>query len=254
MMENNALNNIYVGTSGFDYPEWKGVFYPNVITRDDFLEYYSTVFNSVELNFTFYNIPDKVRMDRFVLNSKRRVDFAVKVNKALTHEKRSNWESIAKQFLESIDPLIINEKLNALLFQLPPYFSYTTENRIYLAKLLDFFKGLPLVVEFRNNEWNKDSVYDGMVKRNVSIAHVTMPHLFEYQGQMVTPFVGDIAYVRMHDRIAYSEEEMESFLPILNEAVKEGRKVMIYFAKYADDAGIGNATLLRRLTKDLIIQ
>ena len=244
---NENTKNIYIGTSVYDYPEWKGVFYPNVISRDDFLEYYSSVFNTVELNFTFYNIPDKDRMDNFILRSKRRLDFAVKVNKALTHEKRPKWETVAQQFMEGIDPLIFNKKLAALLFQLPPYFGYTKENRIYLASILDYFKGLPLVVEFRNNEWNKESVYEGMMKRNISIANVRMPSLIPYNNQMVTPFVGGIAYVRMHDRIAYSEEQMANFLPIIHQAVREGRKVMIYFAKYADDAGIGNAQLLNKL-------
>ena len=74
---NNQIGNVYVGTSGYDYPEWKGVFYPSDTKREDFLEYYSTVFNTVELNFTFYNIPDKDRIDNFIIRSKRRVDFSV---------------------------------------------------------------------------------------------------------------------------------------------------------------------------------
>ena len=85
------MNKILIGTSGYDYPEWKGVFYPDNLARKDFLLFYSTKFNALELNSTFYSMPTFERMERFIKRSEGRVNFSVKAHRLLTHEISSLW-------------------------------------------------------------------------------------------------------------------------------------------------------------------
>ncbi|WP_407425925.1 DUF72 domain-containing protein [Treponema sp.] len=80
------MPEIFLGTSGYDYPEWKGVFYPADLKRKDFLCYYATKFNALELNNTFYNMPTADRLLSFYERSEGKLEFSIKANRLLTHE------------------------------------------------------------------------------------------------------------------------------------------------------------------------
>ena len=85
------MSDLLIGTSGYDYPEWKGVFYPEDLKRKDFLSYYATQFNALELNNTFYNMPTAERLLSFYERSEGRLNFSVKANRLLTHEIGADW-------------------------------------------------------------------------------------------------------------------------------------------------------------------
>ena len=89
------MNNILIGTSGYDYPEWKGVFYPEDLKRKDFLSYYASQFNALELNNTFYNMPTAERLLSFYERSGGLLQFSIKANRLLTHEPGRNWQTAA---------------------------------------------------------------------------------------------------------------------------------------------------------------
>ena len=82
-MKVDKMPNLLIGTSGYDYPEWKGVFYPEDLKRKDFLSYYATQFNSLELNNTFYNMPTAERLMSFYERSEGKLSFSVKANRLL---------------------------------------------------------------------------------------------------------------------------------------------------------------------------
>ena len=218
------MSDLLIGTSGYDYPEWKGVFYPKDLKRKDFLSYYATQFNALELNNTFYNMPTAERMLSFYERSEGRLNFSVKANRLLTHEIGTDWKTAAEDFKVALKPLNEKECLSAVLFQFPESFHYTKENRIYLAKLIGEFEGFPVMVEFRHNEWIRDSVFEGLEKRKAGIVFCDMPmcHLAQMSiisnyanganrsmpqlknlpdgTVMVTPFIGENAYIRLHGR------------------------------------------------------
>ena len=218
------MDGILIGTSGYDYPEWKGVFYPIALKRKDFLLYYSTVFNALELNSSFYNMPTAERLSSFYDRSEGRLNFSVKANRLLTHEVGLGWQVAAQDFKSALMPLHKKERLSAILFQFPQSFHYTNENRIYLAKLISEFEGFPVVIEFRNSEWIRESVFEGLQKRNASIAYCDMPMCRKAQTSITsnyangaerrmpqlknlpdgtltkTPFIGSNAYIRLHGR------------------------------------------------------
>ena len=196
------MSDLLIGTSGYDYPEWKGVFYPEDLKRKDFLSFYATQFNALELNNTFYNMPTAERLLSFYERSEGRLNFSVKANRLLTHEIGADWQVAAGDFKEALKPLNEKEKLSAVLFQLPESFHYTNDNRIYLSKLIAEFDRFPVMVEFRHKEWIRESVFEGLEKRKAGIVFCDMPKLKNLPDGTVmgTPFIGENAYIRLHGR------------------------------------------------------
>lgn len=152
------------------------------------------------------------------------MNFSVKANRLLTHEIGTDWQVAAKDFKEALKPLNEKERLSAVLFQLPESFHYTNDNRIYLAKLIAEFEGFPVMIEFRHKEWIRESVFEGLEKREAGIVFCDMPmcHLAQMSiisnyangakrrmpqlknlpngTVMKTPFIGSNAYIRLHGR------------------------------------------------------
>lgn len=272
------MDNILIGTSGYDYPEWKGVFYPPEVKRADFLSYYASQFNAVELNNTFYNMPTADRLLSFYERSEGKLEFSIKANRLLTHEISPQWTNAADDFKQALLPLLEKDKLCSVLFQFPQSFHYTNDNRIYLAKVIEAFENFPVVIEFRHKEWIRQSVFEGLLQRKVSLAFCDMPELKNLPAAVVstpvvstgstTSFIGANAYIRLHGRNAdawytadsqgngsarydynYSDEELEKFVPVIKAAIKEGRKAQIFFNNHPNGNGAKNAQTLKELLK-----
>lgn len=120
-----SSSDFLLGTSGYDYPEWRGVFYPADLKRKDFLSYYSTQFNALELNSTFYNMPTASRLLSFYERSQDRLSLSVKANRLLTHEITRGWETSSTDFTTALSALAAKDALCAvlLLFKISIIFS-----------------------------------------------------------------------------------------------------------------------------------
>ena len=293
------MPEILIGTSGYDYPEWRGVFYPAGLKRADFLPYYATQFSALELNSSFYNMPTAERLLSFWERSGGALKFSVKANRLLTHEIGRGWQSAAQEFFAALKPLAQNESLASALFQFPQSFHYTDQNRLYLSALLAQFRGLPVVVEFRHAEWIRPSVFEGLSERGTSLAFCDMPELKNLPNKNCLqaqegslPFAGKIAYIRLHGRNAsawyakendaqekeclqdhdalpgllaspknaahdrngsaryrydYSDDELSDFVPIIQQAAREGRQVQVFFNNHPDGSGAKNAKRMREM-------
>lgn len=189
------MEKILIGTSGYDYPEWKGVFYPPEVKRADFLYYYATQFNAVELNNKFYNMPTAERLFSFYVRSEGKLQFSLKANRLLTHEIDTQWQIAADDFKTALSPLLEKGSLSAVLFQFPQSFHYTNDNRIYLAKMIAAFEGYPVVIEFRHKEWIRESVFEGLVQRKASVAFCDMPDLNYLPKMSLSPVATSICQV-----------------------------------------------------------
>lgn len=270
-----TTNEILIGTSGYDYPEWKGVFYPQDLKRKDFLQFYASQFNALELNNTFYNMPTAERLLSFNDRSGGLLQFSIKANRLLTHEIDRNWQAAATDFINAIAPLSEKGSLCSVLFQFPQSFHYTDENRIYLAKLIKEFKSFPVVIEFRHVEWIRESVLQGLEQRGASLCFCDMPQLKALpDGKTIkAPFVGPCAYIRLHGRNAdawysnnitdsstensasarytynYSDEELSEFVPVIQNAVLTGKKPVVFFNNHPNGSGARNAGKLKELLK-----
>ena len=261
------MGEILIGTSGYDYPEWKVVFYPQDLKRKDFLSYYATQFNALELNGTFYNMPGKEQMLSFYERSHGKLSFSIKANRLLTHEIDGNWKDSVDDFKSAVCCLSEKDVLCAVLFQFPQSFHYTKENRLYLADLLFQFKGFPVVVEFRHREWIRESVFAGLTERNASLAFCDMPDL-----RALPPAVGSsasgVAYIRLHGRNSdawyssgdtpngsgryrydYSDSELQDFVPVIQRAAQKSRKTAVFFNNHPDGSGAKNAKRLMSMVE-----
>ena len=271
------MKELLIGTSGYDYPEWKGVFYPEEVKRADFLSYYATKFNALELNFSFYGMPTAQRMQSFYDRTQGTVAFSVKANRLLTHEVDSSWQTVAQDFKTAVTPLLEKDSLSSVLFQFPESFHYTNDNRIYLGKLINEFQGFPVVVEFRHTEWIKESVFEGLEKMHASLCFCDCPELknlpkmnLTSENVFTSPFIGPSAYMRLHGRnenawyadnsseetaqngsarynYDYSNKELAQFIPTINAALNDRKILQIFFNNHPNGNGAKNALALKNM-------
>ena len=264
-----------IGTSGYDYPEWKGIFYPQDLKRKDFLSYYATQFNALEVNNTFYNMPTADRLLSFWERSEGKLQFSVKANRMLTHEVGPAWELDASLFLHAVSTLANKSCLCAVLFQFPQSFHYTPENRVYLSKLIDAFGSLPVVIEFRHVEWIRESVLEGLQSRGVGLCYCDMPELKYLPNNALDERAvpesvkSPSFYLRLHGRNAdawyasdnspngssrytydYTDQELSEFVPVIQNVILTGRQPIVFFNNHPNGSGARNAKRLCELLKE----
>lgn len=248
---------VLVGTCGYSYPEWKGVFYPEGTKSEDFLSSYAARFPLVEVDSTFYHMPTAKRMERMLLRSGE-LKFSLKAPRGLTHEI-DDWKHEALLFKEALVPMVESGRLSAVLFQFPQSFRYIPENRFYLSFLLDEFQGTPAVVEFREQGWMRESVRSGLDGRGVGLCVSDYPRLSSLP-RLSAVSTGGIGYLRLHGRnplwyeagpkrydYTYSEGELKDLVPVI-EAIDYGSKVThVLFNNHPGGGAPVNALALEKL-------
>ncbi len=155
--------NIYIGTSGYSYKEWKGSFYPEDIKADKMLSFYAEQFSTVEINNTFYRMPQKSVLEMWEKQVPKEFRFSIKAPQRITHIKRlKEVEDDNKYFIDVIKTL--GKKLGIVLFQFPPYFKKNIE---LLQNFINIFpKNISAAFEFRHESWFEDDVYTCLKDRN----------------------------------------------------------------------------------------
>ena len=259
------MGELYIGTSGYDYPEWKGLFYPEKLARNKFLEYYAYQFNSLELNGTYYRMPTAAQMQNMIERSQKRVKFSVKAFQGLTHNyEASQYKLLVYEFKKALEPLLIDSLLLCALFQFPESFHYEKERRVYLDLLLREVSDIPVVVEMRNSKWQNDQVYDALRERHAGWCITDNPNL---KNLMKLDYVstGDIAYLRFHGRNAqmwyngdnvtrydylYTDTELQEFVEPIRQLLMRARIVQLFFNNHAKSQAVINAKKIELLLKD----
>ncbi len=252
--------DILIGTSGYSYEDWRGELYPAELPKEEFLRYYSLFFPFTELNFSYYAMPTANALKAMVARTPSSFLFSIKAHKSLTHEIGLNWKDAAGQFGQAVSALAKADRLAAVLIQLPYSFHHTPDNRRYLSELLSALAPLPLVVEFRNDEWYTSRVYDELDKRRVGSVMVDRPDLpgLPPVDERVT---GGLGYIRFHGRnettwwsgdnvsrydYLYSEEELQACVPRLRRMAKSGT-LLVAFNNHANGSAVKNAKSLKAL-------
>lgn len=147
---------LYVGTSGYQYDFWRGGLYPEGLKKDAMLEMYAQHFRSVEVNNTFYRMPKREVVQRWADATPDDFRFVIKASKRITHkDPLTDADSLAYLF-RVLEPL--EDKLGAVLFQLPPYLRKGVDRLRGFLEMLP--EGAPAVLEFRHTSWLCDEVYD----------------------------------------------------------------------------------------------
>lgn len=226
---------ICVGTSGYNYPEWKGSFYPATLPAAKMLPYYAERFPTVEINYTFYRMPneaivagwDRATPDRFLLT--------LKAPKRITHDARLRaCADPVRQFLEVAATL--GPKLGALLFQLPP-------NLKQDLPLLDaFLDSLPPRVraafEFRHESWLQAAVFERLRARNIALCVADSERL-----STPVEITADYAYFRLRDE-GYTPDDIARWADVIASRAAACRDVFVYFKHEEEGKGPEFARLL----------
>ncbi|MDR0290340.1 MAG: DUF72 domain-containing protein [Treponema sp.] len=258
------MGDLLIGTSGYDYKEWKGLFYPEKLAHARFLEYYASQFNSLELNGTYYRMPTQEQMRKMYIRSNGQLMFTVKAFQDLTHAaEKSHFQPMVAEFKKALEPLLAEHKLLCALFQFPQSFHYEKEERIYLDKLLNEVRDIPVVVEMRNAKWQNDQVYNALRQRRVGWAITDNPKLNELL-KLDYVSTSDIAYMRFHGRNAkmwydgdnvsrydymYSDEELEEFVEPVKYLLQHVNIVQLFFNNHAKSQATINARKIALLLR-----
>jgi uncharacterized protein YecE (DUF72 family) len=186
-----SVNKVYAGTSGWAYATWKPEFYPAKLSPKKFLGYYASRLNSVEVNYTFRNIPTPELLAEWIEVTPPGFKFAIKAHQRITHFKRlRDAAEVTAEFLDLLQPLRKAKKLGPVLFQLRPDF------KCNVPLLKDFLTCLPrgtrAAFEFRNVTWFCDEVYALLRRKNVALCHAE-------SDELETPHIdtADFSYLRL---------------------------------------------------------
>jgi uncharacterized protein YecE (DUF72 family) len=195
-------NQILVGTSGFAYKEWKGIFYPNDLPAKKYLSYYAQEFRTTEINNTFYRMPTAKLCESWYAEVSDDFSFTLKLSQRITHFKRlKNVDDEMNFFLESAAGL--KEKLGPILVQLPP--NYKKDTDMLDAFLTSFATKANLAFEFRHESWFTNDVYDLLRKHKTTLGIVEKE---EGEGPDTPREVtGSFVYMRLR-KGDYSGDEM----------------------------------------------
>lgn len=258
---------IIIGTSGFSYEDWIGVFYPENTKKADMLAFYAKKFPSVELNFTYYQMPSRRTIEGLVRKVPDDFEFCVKANKAMTHELKDGQDAAAQKeifeaFMEALRPMTDRGMLGCILAQFPWSFKKTQPNIEYMLQFKDLLPEVPVIVEFRNIRWINDETFDILRNNDLGFCAVDEPKL----PGLVPPVAeatSDLGYIRFHGRNAkkwwkhshpgerydylYSEEELEEWLPKIQKVRDKTDKTYVFFNNcHAGQAAV-NAHMLQTM-------
>jgi uncharacterized protein YecE (DUF72 family) len=247
---------ILIGTSGFDYDDWRGCFYPDDLPKRAQLEYYSGHFSALELNFSYYRLPGARQLASMVERTGGRVAFAVKAHRSMTHE-RTAGEAEYQGFAEALAPLAEAGALAAVLAQFPHSFVQCEENRSYLGRLADRL-GPRLVFEPRGDEWIAGPVLDWLERRGIGLCCVDEPALPGLMPPLARATASP-AYVRFHGRNAakwyrhdspherydwrYSARELAEWVPRVRALEDSAGKVLVFFNNHFQAKAVDAARL-----------
>jgi len=268
---------IKIGTSGFSFPDWRGVVYPKDIQPKDALLYYEKElgFDTVEINFTYYTLPGIKTMEGLAKKTTENFEFAVKAFKVMTHDpfdtrmekrpERNEIKETFEKFLYSMKPLIESKKLGAILFQFPVFFYPGSESKDYILQCKEYLRDLPLVIEFRNGAWAKPETFAFLRKNDLAYCMVDEPKL-----PRLMPFVEEITskigYLRLHGRnqnwfnvqtrerynYLYSDSELKEFVDPIKKIHEKAQKGYIFFNNCHAGAAARNALQMKRLLSDIV--
>jgi uncharacterized protein YecE (DUF72 family) len=196
-----ALERIRVGPAGWSYKDWAGQVYPKPSPRGfDPLRYLAQYFDAVEINSTFYRIPEATTTRQWAdrVREHPTFRFTAKLWQGFTHEGTASTPEAAA-FRRAMDPLQDAGRLGAVLLQFPYRFHHTPGNRAYLRRVADAFGAYPLMLEIRHRSWDRPQVYDFLRELGIGFCNVDQPQV-SYSIGLTDRVTSPVGYLRLHGR------------------------------------------------------
>lgn len=218
----------WVGTSGYNYPEWKGSFYPEKLPAAKMLPYYAERLATVEINYTFYRVPNQKILAGWDRQTPPGFRLTLKAPKRITHiAKLHDCAQLLQYFLKTAATL--GPKLGAILFQLPPYFAKN------LTVLDEFLRLMPAATcaafEFRHVSWMDTEVFARLRAAQLALC-VADSEKFSTPVEITAPY----AYFRLRDE-GYTTEDLKRWAEVIRESTAHCSDVFVYFKH--EEAGKG---------------
>lgn len=216
--------NLYVGTSGFSYKEWKGTFYPKELSEKQMLGYYGKQFRTVEINNTFYRMPKAAVLQAWAGEVPENFKFVLKASQRITHMQRLKEAGDSVGYLLEVAG-VLEDRLGSILFQLPPNLKKD------VPRLRDFLALIPrqrrAALEFRNASWFDDEVFELMRQHRAALC------IAEAEEGVEVPFVStaDWGYLRLR-RPDYGDAELSDWAKRIRD---QGWQDAFVFFKHEDE-------------------
>ncbi|MEP6662781.1 MAG: DUF72 domain-containing protein [Verrucomicrobiota bacterium] len=233
---------IWIGTSGFQYPEWKGKFYPKDLSSKKMLPFYATKFSTTEVNYTFRRIPMAQTLFNWNAQTPAGFRFALKAPQKITHhQKLVGSAEILDNFWAAARTL--GEKLGPILFQLPPFLKKD------LPRLEDFLsilpKGIKAAFEFRHESWFDDSVFATLKSCRVALCIAD-------NEKLTTPCIStaDFGYFRLRDQ--YDKTGLTHWAKVIAKEREQLTDGFVYFKHEETGRGPQFAEQLKVFLKEII--
>jgi uncharacterized protein YecE (DUF72 family) len=228
---------IWVGTSGYNYPEWKGSFYPADLATAKMLPYYAARFPTVEINYTFYRMPNEKLTAGWAAQTPEPYRLTLKAPRRITHDARlKNAGDLAQAFCRVAASL--GDKLGALLFQLPP--NLKKDIAVFDAFLAELPPRVCAAFEFRNPSWFDDEVFDRLKSRNLALCVSDSEKL-----SAPVRVTADYAYFRLRDE-GYTPDDIARWADTIALQTIGCKDVYVYFKHEDEGKGPEFAQLLMR--------
>jgi uncharacterized protein YecE (DUF72 family) len=219
---------IWVGTSGYNYPEWKGNFYPQELPAAKMLPYYAARFPTVEINYTFYRMPNEKLVGGWAAQTPSPYKLTLKAPRRITHDSRlKNTGDLVDGFCRVAGTL--GDKLGALLFQLPP--NLKKDEALFDAFLAELPPKVTAAFEFRHASWLDEEIFARLRDRNLALCVAD-------SEKLSTPvrITADYAYFRLRDE-GYTAEDLARWADTIRTRTASCGDVFVYFKH--EEAGKG---------------
>ncbi|MFQ6096564.1 MAG: DUF72 domain-containing protein [Armatimonadota bacterium] len=255
---------IHVGTSGFSYDDWVGPFYPDSLPKRDRLRYYARRFGCVEVNFTYYRMPNARTLSAMAAKTGDDFRFVIKANSTMTHERDAGPETF-REFVTALEPLIDAGKFGCILAQFPHSFKPDAQNADYIKRFREQIPELPVVVEFRNRRWVCQGTFDLLRELDLGFCCVDEPQLPGLMPRIAVATSG-VGYVRFHGRNArmwwqhehawqrydylYREEELREWAAKTRKLAQHTSETYVFFNNHYQAQAVANASLFEQLLEE----
>ncbi len=230
--------NLYVGTSGYSYKEWKGTFYPDELPDKQMLRFYGERFRSVEINNTFYRMPKASVLEAWATQVPADFKFVLKASQQITHKQRLKDAGDSVSYLIEVAG-VLKERLGPLLFQLPPFLKKEAPRlREFLALLPP---DRPAAFEFRHQSWFDDEIFGLLRDHRAALC------IAEAENDLEIPFIStaDWGYLRLR-RPDYGDAELKAWSQRVRQ--KDWKDAFIFFKHEEEGKGPQMAKRFLELT------